>query len=378
MNQKRPRIIAFEVTRRCLLDCPYCRAAAGPADLPSPAVSSAEAASFPAKAEAGYAKAGNLMELTTTQCKKILKSVANFTTTSRHKPLIILTGGEPMLRSDIYDLVRYGRKLNLKMALATCGYAINDQSIDKLKKAGLSILSFSVDGDSAQSHDAFRNSPGSFEVVTSAAKTARRAHIPFQINTTITKRNADELVTIAELAKELGARCFNVFILVPTGRARQIADEILDPVEYETLLNDLLRLKLESKIEVRLTCAPQFARICRQQKLEKLTGSVNGCIGGRDFGFISCRGDVQACGFLDVSAGNLFQKGCSFKKIWTESEFLKKLRNRSQYEGSCAVCEYSAVCGGCRARAYAATGDYLASDPLCPRAFLRKQERGEV
>jgi AdoMet-dependent heme synthase len=339
MNQQRPHIIAFEVTRHCLLDCPYCRAAAGPAE--------------------------KLMELTTPQCKKILKSVANFTTTSRQKPLIILTGGEPMLRSDICDLVRYGRKLNMKMALATCGYAINDQSIAKLKKAGLSILSFSIDGASAISHDIFRNSPGSFEMVTSAAKTARKARVPFQINTTITKQNADELVVIAELAEELGARCFNVFILVPTGRASQIADEILDPVEYETLLHELLRLKLESKIEVRLTCAPQFARISRQQKLEKLTGPVSGCIGGGGFGFISCRGDVQACGFLDVSAGNLFEKGQSFKKIWTKSEFLKNLRDLSQYKGNCAICEYSAVCRGCRARAYAATGDYLVSDPLC-------------
>jgi radical SAM protein with 4Fe4S-binding SPASM domain len=318
------------------------------------------------------------MELTTAQCKKTLKSVADFATIPRQKPLIILTGGEPMQRSDICDLVRYGRKLNLEMALATCGYAIDDKSIVELKKAGLSILSFSIDGGSAQSHDVFRNSPGSFEMVTSAAKTAKKARVPFQINTTITKRNADELVTIAELAKELGARCFNVFILVPTGRAKQITDEVLDPVEYETLLNELFKFKLESKIKVRLTCAPQFARISRQQKLEKLTGRVSGCIGGRDFAFISYRGDVQACGFLEVSAGNLIENGYDFKKIWTESEFLKKLRDLSQYKGICAVCEYSAVCRGCRARAYAATGDYLASDPLCPSSFFRKKAREET
>jgi radical SAM protein with 4Fe4S-binding SPASM domain len=307
------------------------------------------------------------MELTTTQCKKILKSVAKFTTSPRQKklPLIILTGGEPMQRTDIYDLIRYGRKLNLKMAMATCGYAIDDESIDKLKKAGISILSFSIDGAGAHFHDAFRKSPGAFEMVIKAAKTARRAGVPFQINTTVTKQNADELVAIAELAEKLGARCFNVFILVPTGRAKQIADEILDPVEYETLLHELLRLKLESKIQIRLTCAPQFARICRQKKQEKLIGSVNGCIGGRDFAFISCRGDVQACGFLDISAGNLIENGYNFEKIWTESEFLKELRDLSKYKGSCAICEYSAVCRGCRARAYATSGDYLATDPIC-------------
>jgi len=347
MNYKKPRIIAFEVTRRCQLDCPHCRADAGPAE--------------------------NQMELTATQCKKILKAVAKFTTLSavadsskqKRPPLIILTGGEPMQRSDIYKLIQYGRKLNLKMAMATCGYAIDDKSIDKLKKAGISILSFSIDGAGAQSHDAFRQSPGAFEAVINAAKTAHKARVPFQINTTITKRNVDELLAIAELAEKLGARCFNVFILVPTGRAIQIADEILDPVEYETLLHELLRFKLESKIKVRLTCAPQFARICRQQKLEKITGPVNGCIGGRDFGFISCRGDIQACGFLNISAGNLIENGYNFEKIWTESELLKELRDPSKYKGSCAICEYSAVCGGCRARAYATSGDYLAADPIC-------------
>ena len=343
MNRERPRIIAFEVTRRCQFDCPHCRADAGPAE--------------------------NHKELTTTQCKKILKSVANFTTSSRqkHLPLIILTGGEPMQRTDIYKLIQHGRKLNLKMAMATCGYAIDDQSINKLKKAGISILSFSIDGAGAHFHDAFRNSPGAFEVVVKAAKIAHSAGVPFQINTTITKRNADELVAIAELAKKLGARCFNVFILVPTGRAKQIADEVLDPVEYETLLHELLRLKLESKIEVRLTCAPQFARISRQQKQEKLIRRrrTNGCIAARDFGFISYRGDVQACGFLDISAGNLIGNGYNFEKIWTESEFLKELRDLSKYKGSCAICEYSAVCRGCRARAYATSGDYLAPDPIC-------------
>jgi radical SAM protein with 4Fe4S-binding SPASM domain len=341
MNRKKPRIIAFEVTPRCQFDCPHCRADAGPAE--------------------------NQRELTTTQCKKILKSIANFTTSPPPKkpPLIILTGGEPMQRTDIYKIIQHGRKLNLKMAMATCGYAIDDESINKLKKAGISILSFPIDSAGAHFHDTFRKSPGAFEEVVKAAKIAHRSGVPFQINTTITKRNADELVAIAELAKKLGARCFNVFILVPTGRAKQIADEVLDPVGYETLLHELLRLKLESKIQVRLTCAPQFTRICRQQKQEKLIGSINGCIGGRDFAFISYRGDVQACGFLNISAGNLIENGYDFEKIWTESEFLKELRDLSKYKGSCAICEYSAVCRGCRARAYATSGDYLAPDPIC-------------
>ena len=140
---------------------------------------------------------------------------------------------------------------------------------------------------------------------------------------------------------------------------------ILDPVKYETLLNELLKMKLESEIEIRVTCGPQFARVCRQVKLKQLTNSVNGCMGGKSFGFISYRGDVQTCGFLDISAGNLIENDFDFGKIWLASEFLEQIRNLSEYKGSCAVCEYVATCGGCRARAYAMSGDYLATDPVC-------------
>ena len=222
-----------------------------------------------------------------------------------------------------------------------------------------------MDGASAETHDAFRQAKGAFDSTVKAAETARRAGVRFQINTTISKLNVDEVVGIAELAKRLGAYCFNPFILVPTGRGQQLSDAILEPVEYETLLNELLAMKLESQIEVRVTCGPQFARICRQEKLERLSASVSGCIGGREFGFISCRGDVQTCGFLDISAGNLIENDFDFGKIWLESEFLREVRDPSNYKGNCRICEYAAICGGCRARAFAVSGDYLESDPVC-------------
>ena len=124
-------------------------------------------------------------------------------------------------------------------------------------------------------------------------------------------------------------------------------------------------MKLNSDIEVRLTCGPQFARICRQEKAGQLINSVSGCMGGKGFGFISYRGDVQTCGFLDVSAGNLIENGFDFGKIWTESEFLNQIRDTSGYKGKCGLCEYVRICGGCRARALAMSGDYLAADPVC-------------
>jgi radical SAM protein with 4Fe4S-binding SPASM domain len=330
---EKPRLIAFEVTRQCRFNCLHCRANAG-LDVQQ--------------------------ELSTEQCKKILASVARF-----NKCVIILTGGEPMERSDIYNLIRYGRKLRLRMVMASCGYLIDESSIAQLKEAGILALSLSLDGASAETHDKIRQTKGAFDAVMQASEIAQRTGMRFQINTTISKVNIDEVPGIIELAKRLEAYCFNAFILVPTGRGQKIANELLDPVRYEVLLNELLRLKLESDIEVRVTCGPQFARLCQQSRAQRLLDSINGCMGGRGFGFISYRGDVQTCGFLDISAGNLIENGFDFRKIWVESEFLNEVRDLSGYSGKCKTCEYLTLCGGCRARAYAISGDYLATDPLC-------------
>lgn len=343
----KPRLIAFEVTRRCRFSCRHCRADAS--------------------------CIGTEEELSTEQWRRIVASVAKFTIgTGRSKarkrtmaPIIIFTGGEPMERSDIYQLIRYAGKLGLRPVLATCGYLVNDESILELKQAGISALSFSLDGASAESNDAFRQSKGAFDSTIRAAELARRSRIRFQVNATISKLNIGEVIGMAELAKRLGAYCFNPFILVPTGRGREIADLIIDPVEYETLLNELLNMKVNSKMKLRVTCGPQFARVCRQSRYKRLIGNVNGCMGGRGFGFISYRGDVQICGFLDISAGNLIENDYDFSRIWLESEFLKEVRDLSGYRGNCRICEFGGLCGGCRARAFAMSGDYLAGDPVC-------------
>jgi len=329
----KPKLIAFEVTRRCRFSCRHCRANAG-IDCND--------------------------ELTTGRCKKILTSIAKFS-----KPVIILTGGEPMERRDIYKLIQHCRQLGLKPVLATCGYLINEKSITKLKEAGVMALSFSLEGASAETNDRYRQVKGAFDSVIEAAALARKKRIRFQINTTISKINIGEVIGIANLSKRLGAYCFNPFILVPTGRGKQMQDAILDAVEYEALLGELLRIKLKSEIKVRVTCGPQFARVCRQAEARELTKEVAGCMGGRGFGFISYRGDVQICGFLDISAGNLIENGFKFGKIWRESKLLKEIRNLSGYTGKCRGCDFVGVCGGCRARAYATSGDYLASDPVC-------------
>lgn len=270
-----------------------------------------------------------------------------------------------MERDDIYELIQYGCKRGMRPVLATCGYLINEDSITRLKQAGVSALSFSIDGSSAETHDKFRQADGAFDAAIRAAEIARLAGIRFQINTTITKINIGEVAGIVELAKRLGAYCFNIFILVPTGRGQQLAGEILNPIQYEFLLNELLNLKLQAHIEVRVTCGPQFARVCHQARAKGLNAEATGCMGGRGFGFISFRGDVQTCGFLDVSAGNLIDNNFNFGKIWRNSNFLNEIRNLSGYTGNCKLCEYVTLCGGCRARAYAASSNYLSTDPIC-------------
>lgn len=329
----KPRLIAFEVTRQCRYSCLHCRANA-------------------------FADAEE--ELTTSECKKIIKAIAKYS-----KCILILTGGEPMERGDIYELIQYGRKIGLRPVLATCGYLIDEKTITKLKKAGVMALAFSIDGANAETHDKFRDTKGAFNSTIDAVKIANKAKVRFQINTTISKVNANEVIGIARLAKELGAYCFNPFILIPTGRGREIEDTVPDPVEYEVLLNELLRIKLKSEIKVRVTCGPQFARVCRQAETKGLTEDVPGCMGGRGFGFISYRGDVQTCGFLDVPAGNLIKNNFNFGEIWEKSDFLKKIRSVSDYKSNCRKCEYAGLCGGCRARAYAASGDYMGEDPVC-------------
>jgi len=332
----KPRIVAFEVTRKCRFNCIHCRAVASE-------------------------KAANEY-LTTAQCKQILISLAEY-----NKCIVILTGGEPMERKDIYELIEYGNNIGHRMAMATCGYPINDDSIKKLKNAGVLTLSFSLDGSDAVSHDSFRRVTGAFEITLAAIEKSRRNNIRFQINTTITRRNIEHIPKIAQLTKELGAYCFNPFILVPTGRGSAISDEILKPDRYERLLIELIDLKNENSIDVRITCGPQFRRIMAQKNPKTFLAKNRrkGCMAGGEFAFISYQGDVQTCGFLDIPAGNLVDSDYNFEDIWENSILLNNIRNVSLYQGKCSQCEFVESCGGCRARAYAMTGNYLASDPIC-------------
>ena len=258
-----PRMIAWETTRACPLACKHCRAAAQP------------------NAESD--------ELSTDESRRMLRGIAALA-----KPTIILTGGEPMMREDIYELAAYARELGMRVVMAPCGLLLNDQTAARLVSAGIEHISISIDGLDAQSHDEFRGVPGAFDGALRGIDAARRAGLGFQINTTVTQHNVDQLPQIMELALKLGASAFNPFLLVPTGRGRLIADQEISAARYEETLLWLAGQQDRSDILVRVTCAPHYQRILRQTGRAAISErSPKGCMGGKSFAFISSRGKVQ-------------------------------------------------------------------------------------
>jgi len=347
-----PHLIAWEVTRSCPLACKHCRAAARNRPYEG--------------------------ELSTAEGRRLLEHIADFA-----RPTIILTGGEPMLRPDLYDLAAHARGLGLPVVLAPCGQMVDDAAVARMKDAGIHAISLSIDGADAASHDAFRGVPGAFDMVLRAAEAARRGDLAFQINTTVTQANRDALPAIRDLAVRLGAAVFNPFLLVPTGRGADLAGQELSAADYERTLAWLADQDRTGPIRIRVTCAPHYARVQAQRAAradvwpgrlvrpgetgpaEEVAPFSRGCMGGKTFAFISHTGIVQICGFLDEPAGDLRQADLDFARIWRDSPLLKAVRDVDAYHGRCGVCEYRFICGGCRARAFAFTGDVLAEEPFC-------------
>ena len=354
-----PQLVAWETTRRCQLRCSHCRASAKDVRYEG--------------------------ELTTDEGKRLLDNIASFS-----KPIIILTGGEPLMRSDIFELSSYGDKLGLPMALATCGIGLTKEIALKFKESGVRRMSLSIDGSTAETHDRFRNVPGAFNTALKAAEIAKSVGLPFQINTTVSRINVDDLPAILKLAVDIGAAAFHPFLLVPVGRGKALESETLDPEKYEAILSWIAEEQARSPIPFKPTCAPHFHRIIRQKKLYKPPGGhghpgsghpgsghpgaghpggldtlSRGCLGGLGFVFISHVGQVQICGFLEESAGNVREANVDFKKIWETSPLFLEMRDRKRYKGRCGVCGFWNVCGGCRARAQSMKGHYMEEEPNC-------------
>jgi AdoMet-dependent heme synthase len=336
------RMIAWEVTRSCNLSCVHCRAAANCGPYPG--------------------------ELSAEKCLALIDEIAAVSS-----PVIILTGGEPLLRSDIFEIAAYGTKKGLRMVMATNGTLVDEPTARKMLESGIQRVSISIDGKDAESHDAFRGEPGAFTRAMRGIYAMKSVAMEFQINTTITTANLREIKDIHDLALKLGAAAHHIFLLVPTGRGRDLAEQAITAADYEETLKWFHQESLTCEIQLKATCAPHYFRIMHQNKIKgadpaKKAGgrfheSTRGCLGGISFCFISHVGQVQPCGYLELDCGNVQKQ--SFADIWESSGVFRNLRDLSKYEGKCGRCEFIKVCGGCRARAYEATGNYLAEEPLC-------------
>jgi len=293
-----------------------------------------------------------------------------------------MTGGEPLLRADFFDMARYAMSAGLRAVLATNGVLVTPDVAREIAAVGIPRVSISLDGATAEDHDAFRQVPGAFEASLSGIANLRSAGVSVQINTTLTRRNRQQLGQIMNLADRIGAQAFHVFLLVPTGRARDLAGEEMGPEEYEETLLEFYRLARSSRLETKATCAPQYYRILRQQAKAEgaevneqtfgLNARTRGCLGGLSFVFVSYKGELQPCGYFDVQAGSVREK--EFADIWENAPLFKDLRTFSKLEGKCGKCDYLRFCGGCRARAYEATGRYMSEEPYCayqPPAVVR-------
>jgi heme b synthase len=340
-----PKWIAWEITRRCNFKCVHCRSS-----------SEMEAKGHP--------------DFPTEEAYRVLDDIAGYA-----KPVIVLSGGEPLMRSDVFDIAKYGTSKGLRMCLATNGSLVTEENCLKMKEADIKMVSLSLDGSTEEVHDDFRSQKGAFAGVMNAAKLFNKHGIKFLINSSFTKRNQDEIPKVYKLAKKLGATAWYMFMIVPTGRGEDMMNELISKEDYEELLEWHYEMeKEENDLLVRPTCAPHYYRVVLQKQKEDgekfeqrtlkfSTGGSKGCIAGQVIALIDVDGNVLPCSYFPKSGGNIRKQ--SFKDIWENSTLFKEMRDFKGYKGRCGSCEYINVCGGCRARAYAVTGDYLDEEPFC-------------
>ena len=348
----RPRLIFWELTTGCNLRCIHCRASA--TELMSPD------------------------DLTYQESCEVIDQIAEYAPF-----ILVLSGGEPLWRRDVFDLAERARARNIRVALATNGTLVDETMADRIVNAGIRRVAISLDGADAATHDSFRGQPGAFEAALAGFRRLRKRGMSMQINTTVSRHNERQLPGIMDLALELGADAFHIFLLVPVGCGLTIKDEqMVSAQHYEEILNWFYDRSLEGRLELKATCAPHYYRIVRQRRAEarraglavpETAGSgrahhdmhamTRGCLAGSGVCFVSHRGDVYPCGYLPVSAGSL--RHMSFHDIWEHAEVFENLRDPDHLEGKCGYCEFRQVCLGCRARAYGITNNYLAEEPFC-------------
>ncbi len=333
------RLLFWEATAQCNLACVHCRRLEPSAEAKK--------------------------ELSTAQARRVFDSAAKL-----GRPIIVFSGGEPLLRDDWEELAAYAAELNLPTALATNGTLIDQPLAGRIARAGFRRVSISFDGADAATHDAFRGVDGAFAAASAGATRLRRAGASLQINATIAAHNDDQLDLLHSLAQQFGAEALHLFLLVPVGCGVHIGpSHQLSADRYEAVLNWIID-RQSGPIEVKATCAPHYYRIAAQRGVD--VSHSRGCLCGVAVAFISHLGKVFPCGYLPVDCGDVTETPLA--EIWRGSEVFRRLRDYGQLQGRCGRCGYKDVCGGCRARAYATTGNYLAAEPNC--GFGRIAEGG--
>ena len=341
-----PLVVSWNVTRKCNLKCSHCYINATKDELQG--------------------------ELNTEEAKRLIDQITDVS-----RPLLILSGGEPLLRSDIYELIRYGTDKGLRMGLGSNGSLIDEAVAKNLKNAGVKTVSISLDSCTPERHDDFRGVKGSWQRAVQAITALRQNGVLVQVNTTVTQQNHGEIDEIMSLAEGLGVENFHLFFLVPTGRGTRIAD--ISPAMYEGMIKSTFAKTGKHRLNVRPSCAPQFMRIAKDMGLD-MRQWIRGCIAGLYYCRVYPNGDITPCPYLPIKLGNIREK--TFSEIWFGSEVFKNLRDFNTLKGKCGFCEYRSLCGGCRARAYGLSsdfidfcgdlhepgglrGDYLKEDPWC-------------
>jgi radical SAM protein with 4Fe4S-binding SPASM domain len=396
-NEFKPRLIFWEVTKGCNLRCIHCRATA--TELSSPS------------------------DLSTNTALGIIDQIA-----AHSNPILVLSGGEPLYRSDIFQLARYATDKGLRVALATNGTLVTKEVARMIVDSGVKRVSISLDGADSLTHDSFRGIPGAFDAAVYGLRNLKALGMSTQINMTIARHNARQLPEVLDLARSLGADALHTFLLVPVGCGVDIAaEQMVAPEEYEEMLNWFYDQSLEGGIELKATCAPHYFRVARQRRAAErrseaaaraaaapvdenaigpteaimpgstgieikhpgangahggpparatghpgghpgghpsdMNAMTKGCLAGTGVCFISHEGEVFPCGYLPAIAGDLRKQ--SFAEIWANSAVFNELRETDNLKGKCGCCEFRNICMGCRARAFAATGDYMSEEPFC-------------
>lgn len=347
------QLVAWEITKSCNLFCAHCRASSDNNQYNN--------------------------DLKTEECFQLIDQILEV-----GRPIIILTGGEPLMRNDVFQIAQHAVSKGLRVVLGTNGTLITKEVTTQMKAIPISRVGISLDFPEAKLQDNFRGKAGAFNAVMTAITNTRQAGVEVQINCTVTKMNVASLDKLLSLALAVGAVAFHPFLLVPTGRGKNLKSVELSPQEYERTLNWIYdkQLELGERIFFKPTDAPHYLRIIAQRRKTAPVATVpsnhrrgfsagrhqtnaitRGCLAGTGFCFISHQGKVKGCGFLDIEAGDVRKQ--SFKQIWADSPLFNHLRDLSNIKGKCGVCEYKRICSGCRARAYESTGDYLEAEPYC-------------